>query len=57
MVNVLFCRCGVDIRIVNNDGKMVEDIFIMEKFEGWEEMYYWYKKFKLGEIYVLIDIL
>lgn len=28
----------------------------MEKPEGWEEMYHWYKKFKPGEIHVLTNI-
>lgn len=56
MVVVLSCRCGADTRIVNNDGKTAEDILIMEKPEGWEEMYHWYKKFKPGEIHVLTNI-
>lgn len=56
LVVVLSCRCGADTRIVNNDGKTAEDILIMEKPEGWEEMYHWYKKFKPGEIHVLTNI-
>ena len=44
----VFCRCGADTAIKNNDGLTAEEVLLKERPDGWDENLHWYNKFKPG---------